>query len=285
MKKILSSLVAFAFTLSVLLSLCACAGEKKVTMAIPSDSVGMNRALVLLRDLGYIKLDETVEGDFTTENITENPHKIKFVATDASSIAEKRYEYDYAAINSDDAFSSGIEAKKEALAQESLFDSYASVLAVKKGNEKSDKAMALKAALESESVAECIFDEYDSFILSAVKEKTDGYNKKVDYSGLAETQITVAFSEKIQADVLERVGELFERKSITLKTVECADMASVSEKLEAGEADAAFFQSGSHLALFNLQETFAEVCTVYSGPICIFGGAQSTLDALKENGS
>lgn len=282
MKKVLSVVLLLALALVLL---CACAQESSISVAIPSDAVGMNRSLVLLRDLGYIGLDTTVEGNFTVENVTDNPHNIKFDAIDAESTIEKRSEYDYVAINSDDAYSADIDPKKEALAQESLFDDYASVLVVKKGNEGKDAALALKAALESESVADYIFDEYNSFILSAVKDKTDGYNKKVDYSGLADTQITLAVSEKIQKDIVESVGEILEKKGITLKTVDCADMASAAEKLENGEVDAAFFQSEMHLDALNGEgsERFVSVCSVYSGPICIFGGTQTSLTALKEN--
>ncbi len=282
MKKILSILLV---SVSVLVLLCACSNKKAITVAIPSDEVGMNRALVLIRDLGYIKLDETVEGNFTTDNITENPQKIEFDAVDPEEIAGKRSEYDYIVLNSDDAVSAGIDPKKEALAQESLFDDYASVLTVKNGNKSGDIALALKSALESQSVSDYILDEYNAFLRSAVKQKTDGYNKKIDYSGLADTKITVASSEKIHGEILEKAQNILKSKNITLKIIDCENMEQALAKVENGEADAAFAQSKLHLDAFNFEkeEKLTDVCAIYSGPLCIYGGTQTSLTPLKES--
>ena len=80
---------------------------------------------------------------------------------------------------------------------------YSNILAVKEGNENTDKIKALKAALESQAVADYITEEYDGAVVSTVDNPTDGFDASVDYDALAGTTITVAASPAPHADILK----------------------------------------------------------------------------------
>ena len=58
MKKIVSSLFIAVLALTLAFSLTACGGSNTITIAIPNDTTNEARALLLLEDLGYIKLKD-----------------------------------------------------------------------------------------------------------------------------------------------------------------------------------------------------------------------------------
>lgn len=285
MKKLSTIILVAVLAVTVLLSLSACTGKAEITIAIASDEVGMSRSLVLVRDLGYIVLSDTESGKYTLENVTENSHNIKFEPVEASEIASKIVEHDYVIINSDDAISAGLDIKSDALAQESLFDDYASVLTVKKANENSNVTKALKAALESAQVEKYVRNTYDGALLSAVKDTTDGYNRRLDYSGLAGTQITVGAVSTVHKEIFGEVKNILEKKGITVVVTEYESLLQLSEAVNDGNVDAVLFQNRAQAELYNtqLQADFVGITDVYSGPLCIYGGKQATLAMLKEN--
>ncbi|MDY3070704.1 MAG: MetQ/NlpA family ABC transporter substrate-binding protein, partial [Eubacteriales bacterium] len=60
MKKIISRILVAVLAVAVIFSLTACYGsaKKKISVAIPNDTTYEARALLLLEDLGYIKLKD-----------------------------------------------------------------------------------------------------------------------------------------------------------------------------------------------------------------------------------
>lgn len=133
---------------------------------------------------------------------------------------------DYAIINSNYAIDAGLNPTADALTMEGSSSAYSNILAVKEGNENTDKIKALKAALESQAVADYITEEYDGAVVSTVDNPTDGFDASVDYDALAGTTITVAASPAPHADILKVAKDILAEKDITLDIMSSLTMYS-----------------------------------------------------------
>ena len=79
MKKTISAVLAVILTIATVISLAACGNKKdQIQIAIPNDTTNEARALLLLQDLGIIKLKDGAGITATVLDIAENPHNIKF---------------------------------------------------------------------------------------------------------------------------------------------------------------------------------------------------------------
>ena len=113
-------------------------------------------------------------------------------------------DVDYAVINSNYALPAGINPTTDALVMEGPSSAYSNILAVKEGNEETDKTKALVAALSSKQVADYIAANYDGAVISVVENPGDGYDATVDYDALSGTTISVAATPSPHAEVLSR---------------------------------------------------------------------------------
>lgn len=130
------------------------------TIAIPNDPTNEGRALLLLQSAGLIKLDENAGITATPQNIVENPKNIKFHEIEAASLPRVLLDVDAAVINGNYAIPAGLRANSDGLVVEGADSPYVNVVAVKDGNENSDKITALVKALQSEEIAEFIAERY-----------------------------------------------------------------------------------------------------------------------------
>ena len=130
------------------------------TIAIPNDPTNEGRALLLLQSAGLIKLDENAGITATPQNIVENPKNIKFHEIEAASLPRVLLDVDAAVINGNYAIPAGLSAKTDGLVVEGADSPYVNIIAVKEGNETSEKIVALVKALQSEEVAEFIAEKY-----------------------------------------------------------------------------------------------------------------------------
>ena len=76
MKRIISAVLTAVLALTSLFALSACSSGGGVTIAVPNDTTNEARALLLLEDLGYIKLREGAGITATVLDIEENPYNI-----------------------------------------------------------------------------------------------------------------------------------------------------------------------------------------------------------------
>lgn len=286
MKKVISIAIAAVLVVSAVLALTACGGKKTaggVTIAVPSDTTNEARALLLLQDQGYIKLKDGAGITATIKDIAENPYNITFKEAEAAQLPNILKDVDYAIINSNYALSADLNPAKDALAKEGSSSAYSNILAVKQGNENTDKIKALKAALESEEVAKYINDSYNGAVVSTVDNPTDGYDSSVDYSGLAGTEITVAASPTPHAEILAVAKDILAKKDVTLKVIEYTDYVQPNNVVDSGEVDANYFQHTPYLDDFNAQNGthIVSVAAIHVEPLGIYGGKQTSLDAIK----
>ena len=259
------------------------AAAAEIQIAIPNDTTNEARALLLLDSLGYIKVDENAGITATIKDITENPHNIKFSEIEAAQLPNVLVDVDYAVINSNYAIEAGINPVKDSLGIEGSASAYGNILAVKEGNEDTDKVKALKAALESQNVVDFIESKYDGAVISVVENPTDGYDSSIDYDALAGTTITIAASPTPHAEILEVVKEILAEKDITLDIKEYTDYVQPNKVVDSGEIDANYFQHTPYLDDFNAENgtKVVAVATIHVEPLGLYGGKQTTLDALN----
>ena len=287
MKKTLKAVLAALLVVCLLLPLAACGNnattETKLKIAIPNDTTNEARALLLLQDQGYIKLKDGAGITATVLDIVENPKNIEFSEVEAAQLPNLLPDVDYAVINSNYAISAGLNPTKDALALEGSSSAYANILAVKEGNENEPLVKALIAALSSKQVADYITEKYDGSVVSVVENPGDGYDADLDYTALAGQTISVAASPAPHAEILEQVKPILAKEGITLDIVEYNDYNTPNDAVEDGSLDANYFQHTPYLDDFNAENGthIVSVLSVHVEPLGLYGGKQSTLDALK----
>ncbi len=285
MKKFVSLLIAAVLLCGAVFSLSACS-PKGLTIAVPNDTTNEARALLLLEAQGIIKLKDGVGITATVADIAENPLNITFNEVEAAQIPNVLKDMDYAVINSNYAIAAGINPVKDSLAIEGSAAAYANIVAVKEGNEQTDKTKALVAALQSQKVADYIQTKYDGAVVSTVDQPGDGYDASVDYTALAGQTISVAASPSPHAEILAVAKDILAAKKVTLDIREFSDYVVPNNVVESGECDANYFQHVPYLDDFNKQNNthLVSVAAIHNEPMGLYGGKQTTLDALKANG-
>lgn len=285
MKKIISVILAAVLSLSLIaLTACGGSGSDTIKIAVPNDTTNEARALLLLQDLGYITLDEKAGITATIKDIIDNPLNIEFSEVEAAQLPNVLQDVDYAIINSNYAIAADINPVKDSLAIEGSSSAYGNILAVKAGNENSDKVKALKAALESKQVADYIADTYGGSVVSVVENPGNGFDSGVDYAALSGQTITVAASPSPHAEILKIAKDILAQKNITLDIIEYTDYVQPNNVVESGEVDANYFQHVPYLDDFNAENGthIVSVSTVHVEPMGLYGGQQTSLDALKK---
>ena len=281
----MKKLVSLALALVLVLSLAACGGKSKgVTIAIPNDTTNEARALLLLEAQGYIKLKDGAGITATPLDIENNPKNITFNEVEAAQLPGVLKDVDYAIINSNYALGAGLNPTADSLAIEGSGSYYANILAVKEGRENEPIIKALIAALESQAVADYIAQKYDGAVVSTVDNPTDGYDSSVDYAALNGQTVSVAATPSPHAEILsDVVVGILAAKGITLKVLEFTDYVQPNNVVDSGEVDANYFQHVPYLDDFNAENGthVVSVSAVHVEPMGLYGGKQSSLDALK----
>ncbi len=284
MKKKLTLAVVIVLALAFALALGACGNKKAaVTIAVPNDTTNEARALLLLENLGVIKLKEGAGITATILDIAENPHNISFKEVEAAQLPNVLRDVDYAVINSNYAIEAKLNPMKDALGIEGAYSAYGNILAVKEGNENAPIIKALVAALESQQVVDFIAKTYDGAVVSVVEKPTDGYDPDVDYAALAGQTVSVAASPTPHAEILTIAKEILAAKDITLDIREFTDYVQPNKVVDSGEIDANYFQHVPYLDDFNKENGthVVSVAPIHVEPLGIYGGKQTTLDAIQ----
>ena len=261
----------------------AAAKLDKIKVAVPNDTTNEARALTLLEKNGFFKLKADAGLTATKNDIEENPLNVTVDEVEAAQVPNVLQDEDYAVINSNYAINAGLNPVADSLVIEGSASAYANILAVKEGNESSDKIKALVAALESQQVVDYINEKYDGAVVSTVDDPTDGYDASVDYDALAGATISVAASPTPHAEILEVVKEILAEKNITLDIQVYNDYVVPNTVVEDGTVDANYFQHKPYLDDFNAENNthIVSVAAIHVEPMGLYGGKQTTLDALS----
>ncbi len=284
MKKLISLLLVLVFAAS--LTVACTAQAKAFTIAVPNDTTNEARALLLLDANGIIKLKDGAGMTATKLDIVENPYNVTIEEIEAAQLPSMLKDVDYAVINSNYAAGAGLNPGKDALIREGAESPYANILAVKAGNENEPKILALKAALESQAVADYFLAHGSELgAVGTVANPTDGYDASIDYDALNGVTVSVAATPTPHALVLNEVVKgILAAKGITLEVVEFTDYVQPNNVVDSGEIDANYFQHVPYLDDFNAQNgtNVVSVAAIHVEPLGMYAGKQSSLDALKK---
>lgn len=142
--------------------------EEGAVVAVPNDTTNEARALLLLEAQGLIKLKDGAGLDATRNDIEENPYNLEILEVEAAQIPLSLPDVDIAVINGNYAIDAGLKVS-DALAVEAsdseAAKTYGNVVAVREGDEGSEKTKALLEALKSEEVKDFINENYDGAVV------------------------------------------------------------------------------------------------------------------------
>ena len=138
-------------------------------IAVPNDTTNEARALLLLQVNGILTLKEGAGLTATKMDIEENPFNIKLVEMEAAQIPRVKDEMAFVVMNGNYALQAGLSAAKDAIAYETsdseAAQTYVNIIAVKSGNETSEKIKALVDVLTSDEIRNFINDTYDGAVV------------------------------------------------------------------------------------------------------------------------
>ena len=137
-------------------------------IGVPNDATNEARALLLLEQEGLIQLKAGVGLDATKDDIVSNPHNYVIEEINAELLPASLPDLDIAVINGNYAIDAGLKVS-EALAIEAAdgaaTEYYQNIIAVKEGNENSEKIQALIKALQSDEVKSFINETYEGAVV------------------------------------------------------------------------------------------------------------------------
>lgn len=139
------------------------------SIAVPNDTTNEARALLLLQDNGIITLKEGAGLTATKNDIVENPYNVDIVELEAAQVPRVKDEVTFMVLNGNYALEAGFSVAKDAIAYEKADSeaakTYVNVIAVKEGNENSDKIKALVEVLTSQEIKDYINNTYDGAVI------------------------------------------------------------------------------------------------------------------------
>lgn len=139
------------------------------SIAVPNDPTNEARALLLLQDLGLLKLKDGAGMVATPNDIIENPKNLKFEELDAAMVAKALPDVAFGAINGNNALIAGLNVENDGVAMEAkdslAAETFANVLAIRKGEEKSPAIQALVKALQSDEAKKFIEETYEGAVV------------------------------------------------------------------------------------------------------------------------
>lgn len=137
-------------------------------IAVPNDTTNEARALLLLESEGLIKLKKDAGLTATKQDVVENPKKLEIVELEAAIIPRSMSSVAMGVINGNYALSAGIKEDTAITFESSdsaAAKTYANIIAVKKGNEDSEKSKALLKAMTSDKIKKFIEKKYGKAVV------------------------------------------------------------------------------------------------------------------------
>lgn len=133
-------------------------------VSIPNDATNEGRALLLLEDLGYIKLNEEAGLSAMPSDIIENEKGLQFVELDAAQLPRTLSEVEISVINTNYALEADLNPTEDALEMEGADSPYVNIIAVREGDENKEAIKALYSALTTEDMRSFILENYEGVV-------------------------------------------------------------------------------------------------------------------------
>ncbi len=258
---------------------------EKVTIAVPNDPTNEGRALLLLQKNGVLKLKDGVGLEATKLDVASTAVDIELIEVAAQNLPEYKLnkDVDYVIINNNYALDAGLNPVKDSLAIEDADSPYVNVVSVKSGNENTDEAKALVAAITSQQVVD-YFVKYGGSAVATIQNPTNGYDETVNYEALSGKEITIAATPVPHEEVLkEVVAPILAEKGITLKVIEVTDYNTPNDMVYDGSVFANYFAHQPYQDSYNKNNKtdLVTIAGIHVEPMALYGSKQTTLDALK----
>ncbi len=138
------------------------------TIGVPNDATNEARALLLLEANGLITLKEGAGVNATINDIESNPLNLDIKEIEAAQLPRSLQDLDAAVINGNYAISGGLQVSDAIAVEENTSvaaETYANIVAVKSGNENSEKLNVLIEALQSDAVKAYIEENYGGAVV------------------------------------------------------------------------------------------------------------------------
>lgn len=247
---------------------------------------------LLVALLTLLTLVSCSNGSSDEENIY-NPHGYEIVAIEAGQLPLTLPDVDAAVINGNYALEAKLNETNPAIEIEA-FNWETSVkrtnyLAVKGGNEESDKTKALVAAITSEEVEKYINDTYQGAVIASF---IDADGKDIASSEIPEAKddnvIKVGATLVPHAEILKNVvADILALKGWKLEVIEFNDYVLPNTTLNEGEIDANYFQTLGYLKNQNEEGDLDLVAAVgvHIEPMGLYSKKINSLSELKDGAS
>ncbi len=137
-------------------------------IAVPSDPSNEARALLVLEEQGIITLAEGAGLEATPNDIVDNPKNVQIVEAEAAALPRMLEDADMAVINGNYALSSGLDQSLVVATEQNpeAESTYPNCIAVRSGDEESEKTKALVSALTSDTIKQFIEENYGDAVVA-----------------------------------------------------------------------------------------------------------------------
>lgn len=140
---------------------------ENAVVAVPNNPTNEYRALRILAENGFIKLNEATATSLSAslEDVTEYLKPIKIVEIDAAQIIPTKDDYDFFITNTNRALEAKITSHR--LFSEGGDSPYANIIAVREEDRENPAILALVKALQSEETRKFIEEKYNGAVIPA----------------------------------------------------------------------------------------------------------------------
>ncbi len=135
------------------------------TIGIPNDPTNGGRALLVIADNGFIKLDEEKGLRATVADITENPKNLNFVELDAAQLPRSLDDTEASAVNSNYALEAGLDPATDPILIEGAKAPYINLIAVRAEDRDAPWVAQLVEAYHTDEVRQFVLDTFKGAVV------------------------------------------------------------------------------------------------------------------------
>lgn len=137
------------------------------TIAIPNDPTNGGRALLILADKGFIKLDAEKGLKVGPADVVENPKNFNFIELDAAQLPRSLDDTDASVVNTNYALEAGLDPAKDPILKEGEKAPYINLVAVREADRDAPWVSALVKAYHSDEVKSFVNETFKGSVVTA----------------------------------------------------------------------------------------------------------------------
>jgi D-methionine transport system substrate-binding protein len=137
------------------------------TIAIPNDPTNGGRALLILADNGYIKLNPEKGLKVGPADVTENPKKFSFIELDAAQLPRSLEDTDASAVNTNYAIEAGFNPAVDPILKEGAKAPYVNLIAVRTADKNAPWVAKLVKAYHTPEVKAFVEETFKGAVITA----------------------------------------------------------------------------------------------------------------------